>query len=290
VETEKGMEQLLVPMITCGYDYLGALNVRMAKGRGFEEGHGEDSDGSFIINETAVKEFGWNDPISKRISGPITGQGDSYRKGNVIGVVRDFNFTSLHNRIEPLILFLTDDNWGSPFIYIKTNPIHANDLISVIGKEFKLQWPEHPFEWEYLDSKYMSLYRKDYDVKNMFEIGLVISVLISCLGIFSVSALLTTLRTKEMGIRKVVGANSFQLFLLHTKTFLQFLIISVLAGWPVIWYLSDKWLQNFAYHITLSIWYFIVPGIIAMFITIVTSGYHGVKSALVNPVDILKDE
>jgi putative ABC transport system permease protein len=163
-------------------------------------------------------------------------------------------------------------------------------LISVIEKEFKLQWAELPFEWEYLDSKYMSLYRKDYEVKNMFEIGLVISVLISSLGIFSVSALLTTLRTKEMGIRKVVGASSFQLFLLHTKTFLQFLIISVLAAWPVIWYLSDKWLQNFAYHIPLSIGYFIVPGIIAMFITIVTSGYHGVKSALVNPVDILKDE
>ncbi len=93
-----------------------------------------------------------------------------------------------------------------------------------------------------------------------------------------------------MGIRKVVGASSIQLFLLHTKSFLQFLIVSLVVAWPAIWYLSDKWLQTFAYHIKLNVWYFITPGIIALFITLVTSGYHGIKNALVNPVDILKYE
>jgi putative ABC transport system permease protein len=147
-----------------------------------------------------------------------------------------------------------------------------------------------PFEWEYLDSRYMSLYQKDYEMKTIFQIGLIISILISCLGIFSISALLASLRTKEMGIRKVVGANSSQLFALHIKSFIQFLLISILVAWPLIWYFSDQWLQNFAYHIKIDIWYFILPGVIVLVITVLTSGYHGIKSALVSPVDTLKHE
>ena len=290
IETEKGMEQRLVPMMICGYDYLDALNIKMAKGRSFKNDRAEDRHRAFIVNETAAREFGWKDALGKKISGPVTGHNEAYREGEVIGVVRDFNFASLHDKIEPLIIFPTDDNWGSPYIYIKTNQLHPPHLVSMIETEFKTQWPEYPCEWEYLDSKYFSLYKKDYEVKSIFQIGLVISILISSLGIFSISALLVTLRTKEMGIRKVVGASSIQLFLLHTKSFLQFLIVSLVAAWPVIWYLSDKWLQTFAYHIKLNVWYFITPGIIALFITLVTSGYHGIKNALVNPVDILKYE
>lgn len=283
IETDKGMKQQLVPMMNCSYGYLTALNIKIERGRGFENERVVER--SFIINETASKEFGWKDAIGKRINGP-----EDYADGEVIGVVKDFNFASLHSKIEPLIIFPTDENWGNRFIYIKVNPLRPDDLISTIETEFKAQWPEFPFEWEYLDTKYLSLYRNDYEVKNIFEVGLVISILISCLGIFSISALLVTLRTKEMGIRKIVGANSLQLFFLHTKSFLQFLIISILVAWPVIWYLSNQWLQNFAYHVELNIWYFIFPGMIALLITLITSGYHGIKSALVNPVDILKHE
>jgi putative ABC transport system permease protein len=284
VETDKGMEQQLVPMMNCSFDYLTTLNIKVVKGRGFNNERVAKR-GSFIINETAAKEFGWKDAIGKKISGP-----EDYADGEVIGVVRDFNFASLHNKIEPMIIFATDENWGNHFVYIKVNPLRPTDLISTIEKEFKAQWPELPFEWEYLDTKYLSLYKNDYEVKNIFEVGLMISILISCLGIFSISALLVTLRTKEMGIRKIVGASSLQLFLLHTKSFLQFLIISVLVAWPVIWYLSNQWLQNFAYHVELSVWYFIIPGLIALFITMLTSGYHGIKSALINPVDVLRHE
>jgi putative ABC transport system permease protein len=290
VETEKGMEQLLVPMMNCGYDYLDVLNIKLAEGRSFQYDKGDDQSGSFIINETAAKEFGWQNPIGKQIRGPITGYDEAYKEGKVIGVVNDFNFASMHVKIEPLIIFLQDKNWGSKFIYIKMNPVVSNNLIPAIQNEYKKHWDEDPLEWECLDSKYKSLYEKDYEVKSIFEIGLVISILICSLGIFSISALLVTLRTKEMGIRKVVGANTLQLFCLHTKSFLQFLIISIFVAWPVIWYLSNTWLQNFAYHIALNIWYFIIPGIIAFFITILTSGYHGIKIALVNPANVLKQE
>ncbi len=290
IETENGYEQHLVPMMLCSYDYLDLLHIKIIKGRGFSKDHMQDEQRAFIINETAAREFGWKDAIGKEIDGPVTGHENSYRYGEVIGVAKDFNFASIHDKIEPMIIFPVDERWGGQFLYIKTNPIRPNDLISSIETEFQSQWPELPFEWEYLDAKYLSLYKTDYEVKNIFQAGLIISILISALGIFSISALMVTIRTKEMGIRKVAGASSIQLFLLHAKSFLQFLIISVFGSWPVIWIMSGKWLQNFAYHIEINAWHFIVPGIIALLITILTSGYHGVKSALINPVDVLKHE
>lgn len=290
VETEKGMEQLLVPMMVCGYDYFDALNIKMSDGRTFDQHRADDSYSAFIINETAAREFGWKNPVGKRIKGPEGGQGEIYHDGEVIGVVRDFNFASLHSKIEPMIIFLTNDDWASQFIYIKTNPIHPHDLMARLEKTYKAHWPEIPFEWEYLDSKYQSLYRKDYEVKNIFEAGLVISLLISCLGIFSMSALQATLKLKEMGIRKVVGAGSWQLFYLHTKGFFQFLIISIVVAWPLIYYLSKGWLSNFAYHVHLNLYHFLVPGILAMIIVFCIAGYHALRTTRVNPVDILKYE
>jgi putative ABC transport system permease protein len=259
-------------------------------GHGFTKEGSIDSDTPFIVNETAAKEFGWRDAIGKKINGMVTGSGDAHVSGEVIGIAKDFHFASLHNTIEPMIIIPYSQNWSNNFIYVKVNPLRSPDLVNAIEKEFKAQWPGFPFEWEYLDSKYLSLYKNDVDVKNIFQIGLVISILTSCLGIFSISALLVTLRTKEMGIRKVVGASFIQLFFLHINSFIKFLFISVLAAWPVIWFLSSEWLKTFAYHVELNTWYFILPGIIALFITGLTSGYHGIKSASVNPVDILKHE
>lgn len=289
VETEKGMQEMLVPMIHCEYDYLDVLDVQMVAGRMFSKDHPSDEYSAFIVNETAAKQFGWNDAIGKRVAGPIGGQGEADRTGNVIGVVRDFNFATLHTKIEPLIICITNASWTSSFVYVKTDPLQAN-LQSSIQNEFNNLWPAQDFEWEYLDSKYTSLYEKDYDIKNIFEAGLFISILISSLSIFSMSALLTRLRNKEMGIRKIVGASSIQIFLLQLKSFIEFLVISVLLAWPLIWYLSDKWLINFAYHIPLSVFYFVLPACVALIIVVVTSAYHCIRASLINPGDIIKHE
>jgi putative ABC transport system permease protein len=290
VETDKGMEQTLVPMMLCGFDYFNAMSIQMKEGRGFDATHPEDQHYSFVINETAAKQFRWKEPLEKKIVGPLDGSGGAFREGEVIGVVRDFNFATLHSEIEPLIIFLNDDDWASQFIYIKTNPIHRSDLVTAIQRDFKRYWPNVPFEWEYLDTKYLSLYKNDYEVKSLFEIGLTISVLISCLGIFSISALLASLRIKEMGIRKVVGASSSQLFLLHIRNFGLFLLLALVLACPFIYFWSGSWLSNFAYHIDLNTHHFFVPGLLAMTMVLFTSGYHAVRNALVNPADTLKYE
>jgi putative ABC transport system permease protein len=287
IESETGTTELLVTMMDCSYDYFDVMGISILEGRNFDRGSVTDLKGAYLINETAAKQFGWKNPIGKKIVGPIRSDG---REGEVIGVVRDFNFASMYSKIEPLIIFLTNEDWGIHYAYIKTHPLGSPDLIAAIEKEYKAQWPEYPFEWEYLDSKYMTLYEKDNEIKSIFEIGLFISILISCLGVFSISALLATLRTKEMGIRKVVGASTIQLFTLHIKSFLPFLLIALLIAWPVIWYLSGQWLQNFAYHVELNVWHFILPGMLILFITLLTSGYHGIKNALINPLASLNHE
>ncbi len=290
VETEKGMEQLLVRMIRCGYDYLRVLHITMAKGRTFSPEQVSDQYGAYLVNETAAKEFGWKDPVGKKIRGPLSGENEAYREGVVVGVTEDFNFASLHNKIEPVIIFLTDKDWGSQFIYAKLDPVHPHDLIQTIESKYKAQWPGQPFDWEYLDSKYLSLYQKDHEVKDIFAVGLVISIIVSCLGIFSISALINILRTKETGIRKVMGAPALHLFYLHIRSLIFFTLIAAIAACPVIWFTSDQWLQNFAYHIPINLKYFVLPATLALALTLVTSGYHAMKGIHSNLVNALKHE
>jgi putative ABC transport system permease protein len=142
----------------------------------------------------------------------------------------------------------------------------------------------------HLDSRYLALYEEDLKLRKVFEIGLAVSVILSSLGIFSISALLLIKRRKEMGIRKVVGASRIQLFVIHIKTFLIFLGVASLLAVPAIYFLSDRWLNNFAYHIHFSVRYFIFPTLVTSTIILLVSGAHAIKSSLVNPVEVLKDE
>jgi putative ABC transport system permease protein len=287
VETSAGRKKMLVSYMNCGYDFVDALNIELARGRNFSRERSTDNQGAYLINETAAKEFGWENAIGKTIWGPLE---TDRSEGQVIGVVKDFNFASLHSKIEPLIIFPVAEGWGIEFVYVKTNPIRPANLMSQLEAVYKKSYHDLPFEWEYLDTKYQSLYKEDYEIKNVFQIGLIISIFVSCLGIFSISALLVIMRAKEMGIRKVIGANSIQLFGLHMKSFLKFIVVAIVIAWPMIYMLSKYWLENFAYHIDLNAWYFILPGLMTFLIVLIISGYHGVRNSQVNPVDILKHE
>ncbi|HKZ36529.1 MAG TPA: ABC transporter permease, partial [Chryseolinea sp.] len=270
IETREGRKKTIISYMNCGYEYLDAMGIKIRQGRNFSREHSTDNLGTYIINETAAKEFGWKDPIGKRIWGPI---GTDRNEGQIIGVVKDFNFASLHAKIEPLIIFPVAEGWGIEYVYVKVDPIRPLNLISEIEREYKKSYTDLPFEWEYLDSKFQSLYKEDFEIRNIFQVGLIISISVSCLGIFSISALLVMMRAREMGIRKVIGAKETHLFILHVKTFVKFILVAVIIAWPVIYYLSSQWLDGFAYHIDLSVWYFIVPGIITLMIVLLTSGY-----------------
>jgi len=288
IETENGTRKEIVNHEYWGYGFTDLLNMEITMGRDFDPNVSTDKHGAYLINETAAAKFGWNDPVGKSIVGPGAGYGRHERK--VIGVVKDFNFASLHKKIEPLIIFMGTNAWTTEYAYLKLDPIRSTTLIPQIEEAYHEFYENMPFDWEFLDEKFASLYKQDYQVRDIFQIGLFISILVSCLGVFSVSALLVFLRAKEMGIRKIVGADQIHLFGLHIRNFVKFIVIAVLIAWPIIYYLSSYWLDNFAYRIDLSIGYFIFPGLITLLIILVTSGFHGIKSSRINPIDILNQE
>lgn len=287
IETDEGMKQRLVNFIFCETNYARLIDLQLVAGRFFDDDHSTDAaGGAYIINETAAREFGWTEPLGKKIEGSI----NNGSAGEVIGVVKDFHFESMHTRIQPLILHLTNDDWGVNFIYVKTEPVTSPALLHAIEREHRAIFPELPFDFGYLDAQYRGLYQNDYEIRDIFQWGLVISVVVSALGIFSISALMLSLKTKEMGIRKVVGAENLDLFIRHLKPFAVFFLIALLIGLPVVFYLSQQWLSNFAYHIDIGPAYFIVPAMLTALVILAASTYHAIRSATVNPVDILKNE
>jgi putative ABC transport system permease protein len=287
VETNTGTKKALVDYMNCGYQFINMMNIRRVKGRNFSAEFSTDPKQAYIVNEAAARAFGWQDPIGKIIEGPI---GTDRVGGKVIGVVKDFNLASFHKVIEPLIIFLGNEDWGTRHIYVKLNPIHSAQIVDQIGEHYKKAFASSSMQWQFLESQYESLYRDDLEVSNILKIGLFISILISGLGIVSLSALLGKLRSHEMGVRKIIGATQLQIIIKHLKPFLKFFGLALLIACPAIYYFSQYWLSNFAYHISLDVWYFIVPACIAILIVLVTSAFHAVKLSYVNPVDVLRNE
>jgi putative ABC transport system permease protein len=282
VETNEGVKRKMVQYLHVSPGFFNMMKIQLADGQFFAE----TAAGSrpYLINQAALKEFGWKEPIGKMITGP------DEMEGPVVGVVRDFHLSTLHEPIEPLVIFPANADWGIMFIYIKTEPIHPPDLLQQIESVQKKVHTDQPFELNFLDSRYASLYREDFEIQNVLEAGLVISIFASCLGIFSISALLMTLRNREMGIRKVVGAGNTHLFFLHIKVFVKFIVISIVVAAPVIYYLSDYWLNSFAYHISTGMEHFVLPSLAVVLIVLATSAWHAYKNSVVNPVDVLKQE
>jgi putative ABC transport system permease protein len=283
-ESAEGMKQRLVQYLHCDPGYFEMMKVKIISGNVFDS---ERVGGvrKFLINQTAAKEFGWEDPIGKRLNSK-----DDDVEGVVVGVVRDFHLGTLHEPVEPLIMFAANEDWGVPFVYIKTEVVHSQDLVRQVEQAHSRVYPDEPFELNFLDSRYANLYQEDHQVQKVLMVGLVISIAVTCLGIFGVSALMMILRTREMGIRKVVGASRLELFGLHMKIFLRVVLVAIAVGAPMVYYLSAYWLNTFAYHITADVVHLLVPGLILVLIVLVTAGWHANRNSMVNPVDVLKQE
>ncbi len=256
-------------------------------GRNLDDGSVDDFSSSYIVNEAAAKEFGWSDAIGKKIIGPVGANDNGDHEGAVVGLVHDFNFSSLYNRIDPLIIILGD---GFRYLYVKLEGNHLHETIGRIQTTYTKLFPEDPFEWEFLDSKYKSLYDRDYNAQIIFRIGTILSFIISCLGIFSISSLIANLRQKESGIRKIVGASSWQLVGLHIRRFSILLLMSLLIACPTIYILSNYWLNSFAYRIEPGLLHYVIPAALAAITIVLIVSYHGIRGAMTNPVNTLKHE
>ncbi|MFT3822705.1 MAG: ABC transporter permease [Chitinophagaceae bacterium] len=265
--------------------YIPTLGMQMTAGRSFSKDFASDSSG-ILLNEAAVKLLGFKEPLNQVI----------YRSGDknepipyhVVGVVKDFNFTSMHNKVGPLIMQRERDN-GSIAIRIQANSNIPN-LVSQVENKWNNAVPGQPFNYTFMDADFDKIYHAEQRMGKLFISFAVFAVLIACLGLLGLATYAAEQRTKEIGIRKVLGAGVGGIVTMLSKDFAKLVLIASLIAFPVAWWVMNKWLEDFAYRISISVWVFIAAGAIAVAIALLTVSFQALKAAFANPVKALRSE
>jgi putative ABC transport system permease protein len=233
------------------------------------------------VNETFVQKLNWSNPVGKKI------QIWNKEEKVVVGVVKDFHFQSMHNEIKPILIFCRPNN---NYIQIRIRSENIPETLGHIRKTFESFRTRYPFEYSFLDDNFNQMYSSERKLGQMLVSFSGLAVFIACLGIFGLASFTAERRTKEIGIRKVLGASVPRIIFLLSEGFLKWVIIANLISWPVAYYAMHKWLQRFAYRIDLGIGIFILSGVAALCIALLTVSYQSIKAALANPVDSLRYE
>jgi len=267
------------------YDYLETFKMELAEGRFFSREILTDAKDAFVINETAVRTMGLTDPIGKEI---IRSPGSRYEdSGKIIGVVKDYHSESLHGEIRPFCLMLATNGAN---MNVRIGAENIPQTIDHIGKTIGKIAPGHPFVYSFLDEEIESLYRTDRLVGELIPLITFVAIIISCLGLFGLAAFSVERRTKEIGIRKVLGASISNIIKLMSKEFLILVLAANIVSWPVSWYIMSRWLRNFAYRTSGEIWIFFAAGLTALLIAFLTVFHQTAKVAVKDPVDSLRYE
>ena len=266
------------------YDFIPTLGIEIVEGRNFSRDYPTDLEDAYIVNEAAVKSFGWDQPIGKK----IIWAGDQNKTGYVIGVVKDFHYASFREEIAPLVLHMSAGAPSYLSIRIKANDIFRT--MSLMKEKWQEFYPGHPFEYFFLDESFDSLYRSEEKMSTIFQAFTVLGLFISCLGLYGLSSYLLEQRTKEIGIRKVLGASLSRILLMVSREFIKWVVLANIAAWPIIYFLMKNWLENFAYRISIPLWAFLLSAAIVMATSLLTIIYQSTKAALTNPADSLRFE
>ena len=272
-------------------DFTKTLKMQLLAGRDFQQSDFAMMDTSnryanfkqpYIINESLAKKIGWT---AEQAIGKIISRGDA---GPVVGVVKDFNFSSLREPIGPVVIFL-----GRGYSRAFMARINGQDMRPTLGR-LEMMWkqriPDRPFTYHFLDEDYNKLYVGEQRSSTLFTVAATLAILLACLGLFGLAAFTTVQRTKEIGIRRVLGANITSITMLIARNFLLMIGIAILIAIPLAWYAGNKWLQDFAFRIPVQGWVFITASVATILIALVTVGFHSVRSALMNPVKSLRTE
>jgi putative ABC transport system permease protein len=269
------------------HDFIPSYDIQMAAGRSFSRSFSTDT-ANFVLNEATVNILGW------KSAEKAVGKNFMYGgvKGKVIGVTKDFHFESMHQRIAPIVMTLPKPEQADRFnqLSIKINGNNIAEGLRSIENIWKKYLPEMPYEFTFLDDNFNKLYVSEQRQGNLFTIFACIAIFIACLGLLGLSSFAITQRIKEIGIRKVLGAGTGRIVILLSKDFLKLVIIAALIAFPIAWYAMHQWLGGFAYRIDISWWVFIMAGIIAACIALLTVSIQAIKAAMANPVKSLRTE
>jgi putative ABC transport system permease protein len=280
----EGKDPNTMPMFTqvaVGYDFSKTMKVQMAAGRDFSKDFATDSVG-YIVNETALKKIGYKDPIGK----PLTFW---QKKGTIVGVVKDFHISSMHVPINPLIIRLGENiNWG--LALVRTEPGKTKQALAGLEKICRKLNPQFPFTYQFSDEEYQKLYKSEQIVESLSNWFAFLAIFISCLGLLGLAMFTAEQRTKEFGIRKVLGASVSSLFALLSRDYLLLVCVAFVVASPLAYWAMHSWLQNFAYHTDIKWWMFAVAGISALLIALLTVSFQALRAATANPVRSLRSE
>jgi ABC-type antimicrobial peptide transport system permease subunit len=268
------------------YDFIKTMNIKMAEGRDFSRDHPSDAKEAFIVNEEAVKIMGLKSPVGKYFR--LYDQ-----EGKIIGVMQNAYFSSLHKKVEPVVYHLltnTGDAQAYGVMLVRINGSNISDGITAIEKIWKAENPNSPFEFQFLDEAIDSRYNSDRKIEDLFGSFACIAIFISCLGLFGLASFTAENRTKEIGIRKVLGASVPALLCMLTEDFVKWVVLADIIAWPLAWYAVSKWLQSFAYRIDVTLWPFVFAGMIALVIALLTVSWQTIRAARANPVESLHYE
>ncbi|MGN6341554.1 MAG: ABC transporter permease [Ginsengibacter sp.] len=287
-EVKQSATQLMVD-----YDYIKTLGLQLVAGRDFSKSMSMDKDHAWIINETAVKQLGFGSPqnaLGKKLSWHVWNNKnpDSLKTGQVIGVVKDFNYKSLYDKVETTVLqIFPDAAWK---VAVKMKAANMGTTINEVKNIWNHFTPEYPIEYKFLDENFQEMYRSEDKLKSLLSIFTGIAIFVGCLGLFGLAAFTAERRRKEIAIRKVLGASTNGVIMLLSKDFIKLVLISLLIASPVGWYFMNKWLQDFAYRINISWGTFLLAGMLAILLALITISFQAIKAAMANPVKGLRSE
>jgi putative ABC transport system permease protein len=262
-----------------GYDYLKTIGVPLVAGRDFSRTMADSN--SYVINESAMRMMNMKDPVGKQVS-------FWSGKGSIIGVVKDFHLHSLHQSITPLILCLRPGN--AAVFLVRTEKGKTAEAITSLHKLAQKYNPAYPFEYHFMDELYEKAYNSEKIVGDLIRIFAVMAIVISCLGLFGLATFTAEQRTKEIGIRKVLGASVSGITALLSKEFLMLVMIAILIASPIAWWAANSWLDGFAYHVPLSWGVFALSGLMSVVIAFTTVSFQAIKAAMSNPIKGLRSE
>jgi putative ABC transport system permease protein len=283
VETDQGMTQKGINFAVVDYDFIDALGIKMASGRNFQKDMPSDTLTSVIVNETFVNRMGWKEPIGKKIE---AGDANTLR-ARVIGVMKDYHQTGMYNGIESLLLAYRPLN---EVVYIKLSGTETKSTLSYIENKWKEIFPDQPFAYTYLTERFNRQFEADEKRGLIFTIFTLLAILIACLGLFGLASYMVEQRTKEIGIRKVFGANENTILGLISKDFLLLVSIGIFIAVPVSYYFMHHWLQNYVYRTTIGAPLILMAALLTIVITFATISYKAYQAATMNPARSLKTE
>ena len=272
------------------FDYVKTMGLHLIAGRDFSKSFPSDPSAAFILNETAVHELGLGTP-EQAIGKPLDWNRwdvDSLKHGFVIGVVRDFNFSSLHEKVNTAVLQIFPPAYRNAALKVQTTNLKST--ISQVEKVWNKYSPEFPLSYRFLDQNFDEMYRSEEKLSSLLWIFTAMAIFVGCLGLLGLATFAAEQRIKEIGIRKVLGASPANITRMLSRDFLKLVLIAALIALPIAWITMHSWLEAFPYRITMNIWLFILSGVVALIIALLTICFQSIRAATANPVKSLRTE